>query len=196
MALLLIVLLTGCAKYDFVIVEPEALKQRISEEPVRIETANLTYHMQARTNALVIQVFNPSAQPIQLLGERSHVVDAYGYSRPINSAVIGANAYAQFMLPPAQPYYTVYRPYWGHGYYADPYPYGYPVYGRPFPHYYSPTIYRGGYYHDVEYIEYSDPNDPANWVWKGDTSARLSLTYQREDNSTFREEFTIRKVKR
>lgn len=189
-------LLTGCAKYDFVIVHPESLEQRISEVPVRIETANLTYHMQARTNALIIQVFNPSAQPVQLIGNRSFVVDPYGYSRPINSAAIGANAYAQLMLPPAQPYYTVYRPYWGPGYYAGAYPYGHYGYGRPFSSHYSPTVYRGGYYPDLEYIEYNNPNDPGIWAWKGNTSVRLSLTYQREDNSTFRDDFTIEKVKR
>lgn len=196
-------LLAGCAKYDYQITQPEALATRITDVPTRIDAGELTYHMQSNANRLVIQIFNPSAQSVQLLGDRSFVVDPGGFSRPIGPATIAGNAYSQLMLPPPRPYYEHYGPRWGgYGHYAGGYGYGYggayyrsAMYGAYGPHY-RPLYFPGIDPFDPEIVVYNDPNNAMHWEWSGETAIRLSFTYRREDDSTFRDEFTIQRVKR
>lgn len=184
-------MLAGCAQFDFQITQPPALSQRITKQPAQLTTGNVNYQMRASEGRLVIGISNPGAQTLRLLGDRSYVVDPSGYSHPLMPRTIGPGAYARIALPPLRPYYRSYAARWGYFGYGPPY---YPYYS-PYYYGYYPAPYYDAFPNGYAYGGY-DQNNDHYWDWNGQSEVRVSLVYQREDNTTFRDEFTIQKMKR
>ncbi len=175
-ALISVVLLAGCSSYSFQITKPDKLATLITETQVRVQTANLTYRMQAKENRLVLLAFNDTEQAIQLLGERSFVVDPRGASHPLRSQAIAPHSYAKLILPPLLPRFE-----------RNP----------SFQFGIGTAVSRRG--NDeatpVRRMALYEEADAYYWDWDGASPIRLSIAYQRSDGTTFTDEFTIVKVK-
>src|SRR5678815_3269492 len=79
-------LATGCARYEYDIVLPQDLTGHIGTKDDLVFTRDpLEYRLRTADNRLVIQIYNPTKEPITLLGDRSLVVDAGGQSHPLPS---------------------------------------------------------------------------------------------------------------
>jgi hypothetical protein len=194
---LLTLVLAGCARYEYHIVEPADQQMRIGREVRTLPIEPLEYSMQTYDNRLVVHVRNPLAEPVQLLGHESYVVDPHGQSFPLRTQTIAPGSYVKLILPPMPP--RIYRggprfgvgvglrvhhyrrhhyPYWG---YYDPFFYPY------HPAFYPPA-YDGPHYLDVGSL------DPTYWEWRGQTTVRILLRYLR-GNQRFGHEFVIDRVR-
>src|SRR5690242_1464878 len=100
---LLASVLIGCARYDFQVIKPDTLATRVTQTASRIQTPNMVYYMQAYENRLVVQIHNGEQAPVELLGEKSFVVDPHGISHPLRSITIAPDSSAKLILPPLRP---------------------------------------------------------------------------------------------
>lgn len=173
--LLTALLLTGCARYDFRIVEPQSLSQTITAVQTRITTENMRYDMIAKENRLVMLATNPAGQPVELLGAKSYVVDPVGASHPLRSQTIPPNSYMKLILPPLRPRFEQQNPQF--------------MFGVGTQTSQAPASSTAPLRLDI----YEDVNN-YYWDWDGSAPIRLSLTYQRVDGSTFTDSFMIDKV--
>jgi hypothetical protein len=133
-------------------------------------------------NRLVVRVFNPTEDPIELLGDKSTVVAPTGQSHPLRGQTIAPRSHAKLILPPRRPRaYNSAGPTFGVGVgmRVDARDRGYPD-----DHFgYAPR-----------YVTVYDGGNALYWDWNGETEIRLTLVYQR-DEKTFRHEFVIRRQK-
>jgi hypothetical protein len=174
-------LLVGCARYDFQIVQPAPLAQRITQVQTRVNTEHMAYDMVAKENRLVILAFNHTDAPVQLLGDKSFVVDPQGASHPLRSQTIAPKSYAKLILPPLRPRFEQ-SPQWhfgvgtviGQG--SAPAPSPSPVSTTP------------------RYLDIYEDQDNFYWHWDGQAPIRLSITFQQSDGTVFADQFTIEKV--
>ena len=189
---LALVLIGGCTHYGYDLVRPPDLARHVgSKEDAVFEYAPLTYRLRAVENRLVMRIFNPTGDPITLVGERSYAVDPGGQSHPLRGQTIAPNTFIKLILPPMRPYYyesspnfgfglglgfgSVYRRPWGY------YPWGYPGY---YPYYYD----------EPRYITYYDESDATYWDWEGQTDARIHLVFH-QGQKMFEQEFLFHRVK-
>jgi hypothetical protein len=174
-------LFTGCATYEYELVSPAQFATHIprkSEVRVRIEP--LEYGFVTFENHLIVRIFNPTNDPIQLLGTHSAAVDPNGESHPLRTQTIAPGTFIRLILPPPRP--TVYDP-------GPQIGFGIGVFraaGRP--GYWD--SYASGIYEEPRYYTVFDTADSSFWDWEGETTARLLLTFQRGPG-TFHEEFTF-----
>lgn len=171
---LLVAALTGCSRYDFQIVKPDSLAQRITGTASRLQTPNMSYMMQAYENRLVVQVQNRESAPVELLGEKSFVVDPEGVSHPLRSLTIAPDSYAKLILPPLRPRFEHRGFTFGVGAQVDAGEVAQPL---------TPL------YMDV----YAD-TDAYYWDWDGKRPIRLRLVYRKASGAEVADEFTIDKV--
>jgi hypothetical protein len=171
----LILALTGCAHYEFDLVQPPPLAQHIGDSQMRVVKVDpLEYRMQSAENRLVIEIFNPTQESIVLLGRLSSVVDPVGESHPLMDRAIPPGSFIKLILPPMPPEAEANGPTVNIGFGASS--------GRrdsddqPV---YLDTVYAG---------------NPYLWNWPGEGDVRLSLIFQR-GNANFRQEFTFHKRK-
>lgn len=187
-------LLGGCAKYEFDLVSPPDLRRHIAGKVDTVAKAEpLEYRMRTVDNRLVIRVFNQSDDNIQLIGERSSVVDPNGQSHPLRGGPIAPHSFLKLIIPPPRPQVYNSGPTFGVGV-------GVGVSNRryrhsPHYHYHDP----GGAqyhnrYHEPAYLSVHDESDSYYWDWKGEGEARLTLVFQRGDKE-FRQEFAFRRIK-
>jgi len=183
LALLGAILATGCKTYDYRIVQPANLAQRITgDNVVTVRYDPLEYRFARHRDRLGITIANPTDDRITLLGDRSYVVDPKGETHPIRGRVIAPHSYTRMLQPPVPASVQVTAPYygWGPGFYTG---FGYPY--APFydDFYYGPAT---AYYHIVT---------PYDWKWDVGP-ARFRFTCQR-NNSFFDHNFEIvREVER
>jgi hypothetical protein len=179
--LLCTLLLTGCATYEYDLVLPEQFATHIGrKQDVRITIDPLEYRFRSVDNRLVIRIFNPTKDPIELSGAQSSAVDPHGESHPMRSQTIVPGTFIKLILPPPRP--TIYEtgPHFGFGFgigtrFHDPF--------------YAPF----GFYDEPRYYTlYSADN--YYWDWPGESTAQLHLTFHRADQS-FRHEFTFHRRK-
>lgn len=99
----------GCAKYQFSIVEPTDLAGDIERNGDRaVSRPPLEYtFFDLRSAALGLRIANTTDDPVQLLGERSYIVDPDGQTHQMSGGTIAPRSYIEFALPPAV---RVYRP--------------------------------------------------------------------------------------
>jgi hypothetical protein len=212
LALLLSLLLAGCTHYEFDIIHPPQLTQHVGTKSDAIATLDpLEYRFRSYEDHLIIRVFNPTDEPIKLLGDQSAVVDPEGQSHPLRSATIESHSFVKLILPPApiiveptgprigiglgvraeapttadQPLYLMTH---GRRYHRGYYPRYYGFYGWRA---YDPWFY--DYYSPRYYVLY-DENDTTYWDWRGETEVRLALAFER-NGKTFRDEFEFKRVK-
>lgn len=158
----------GCARYEYDLVEPADLARHIggaADEHVSLEP--LHYILRSYENRLVMRIENPLDEPIQLLGEKSYVVDPSGQSHPLRSQTIAPKTFIKLILPPPRPYYREDGPYFGIGVGVSSARWGrYPAYDAwvwDEPRYY--TIY--------------NESDAGWWDWEGETDVRMMLVFAR-----------------
>ena len=144
-------------------VQPGQSPQLIGEQPVTVVYEPLRYHVSRHDEQLVLQIENPTANPVNLVGQKSYVVDPAGESRPIRGRSIAPHSYVQMRLPPTRQTMTTYG--YGPGYYG---PYG--------PYWYYPY---GPYYYPYTYAQSFELVTPYDWKWQqGDVRLQLSYSYQ------------------
>jgi hypothetical protein len=180
-----IAFLTGCARYEFEMIEP-APALHVGERDERIIKIDpLEYHLRAVEGRLVMQIFNPTDDPITLLGDRTYVIAPSGQSHPVRGQTIAQHSFIKLILPPMRPYYREDGPHFaigvGIGRAYGPWPYhGYPYY------------YNSYYYDEPRYIAYYDPADATYWNWPAEWNATVHLQFQR-DTATFAQEFVFQR---
>jgi hypothetical protein len=161
---------TGCARYEYDIVNPPDLARHIGEKHDEVVQAGpLEYRMRSYESRLVVDVFNPTGDPVTLAGERSFVVAPNGQSHPFRTQTIGPSAFVKLILPPMRPYYRAGGPTIGFGVGVGL------SRGR-----YGPGYSRFGAigYDEPQYFTYYDESDATYWTWEGETDARVHLMYQ------------------
>ena len=171
-------LVTGCARYEYAVVQPPELATHVDRDGAVIDQPPLVYHLVSYDNRLVIRIENPGDQPVQLVGERSWIVSPDGESRPLPTQAIAPQSHLKLILPPMQPTATRVGPSIGFGIGASS---GGRVgtgvgVGMP--------LRSGHYTHD----------DHAYWDWRGQTEVRMHLSYER-DGERWEHDFTFLRQK-
>lgn len=177
--LLLFALIPGCATYQFDIIQPPTPDRQIrDDQPTRLPIDPLEYRLQADEGRLVMLIFNPTPDPIELLGNKSTVVDPDGHSHPLRDQTIAPGSFVKEIFPPMRLFQDPSGPTWHFGVgtiigAADP-----PAYG-PYPTLMDAAGDPGIYF----------------WDWQGESEVRMTLVYERED-STFSHFLVFHRVKR
>ena len=211
MLLSVLLLAVGCTHYEYDLTRPADFAQHIGvKEDVTMSLDPLEYRFRSYEDHLIIRIYNPTDDPIQLLGPQSSVVDPKSQSHPLRSATIESHSFVKLILPPPPPYVEAYGPTIGVGFgmRAKSANDDHPIYlmmdgGRRFHRFHREFIGGWGWsYWDPWYYDYYAPryyvlydeNDTTYWDWKGETEVRMALAYQR-NGKTFRDEFEFRRVK-
>ncbi len=169
---------TGCASYDYQIVEPASLTHRITDQPVTVSYEPLQYSMSRYKDRLGMTIINPTAERVTLRGDRSYVIDPRGESHPVRGRTLGPRSYSAMLWPPVPASGTmVYPGFYGPGWWGwGPYPYpGY--WGGFYPDYYGPTT------------SYYQIYTPFDWKWK-EGQAHMHLSYE-QNGRHFDHDFVI-----
>jgi hypothetical protein len=183
-------LLAGCAHYEYDLTSPPDLSRHIGTKSDEvIQRDPLEYRLRTAEDRLVMSIFNPTDDPITLLGDRSYVVAPSGQSHPLRNQTIAPHTFVKLILPPMHAYYRDTGPTFGIGFGLSS-GYGY----RGFRHY--DPFFHGFYdYGYPRYISYYDPSDATYWNWEGETDVRLHLVFER-DKKNFSQDFTFHRKKR
>jgi hypothetical protein len=104
-AVLIVLLLTGCARYGYEVVSPEQFQMTVPAQQADsfIERDLMSYALQTADSRLVLRAYNHSDAPVTLLGAESFLVDPQGQSHPLTSMTIAPQSFIRFILPPLQP---------------------------------------------------------------------------------------------
>ena len=176
-------LATGCARYEYDIVSPADLQAHIGTKSDTTTTVDpLIYRWRTVDNRLVVRIFNPTNDPIQLLGEKSTVVAPTGESHPLRGQTIAPQSHAKLILPPRRPRVYNRGPTFGVGVgmRVDARDRGYPYYND--------------HLDEPRYLAVYDDDNALYWDWNGQTEIRLTLVYQRNEE-LLRHQFVIRRRK-
>src|SRR5687768_7678495 len=93
--------LAGCAKYEYDLVQPSEPAAHVgTKDWVTAPMDPLSYRLITVDSHLVMQIHNPTETPVQLLGDRSTLVDPQGESHPLKSQTIAPQSFAKLILPP------------------------------------------------------------------------------------------------
>ena len=179
---------TGCAKYEYDILEPQDHAGHIgskSDHDVTVEP--LMYRLRAYDNRLVMRIYNETDDPIHLQGDRSFVVDPEGQSRPLRSQTIAPRSFIKLIFPPVRPYWNT-GPSVGFGV-------GYVASSSDCKGSNANVVYRPAFYDQPRYYSLDD-GGVVYWDWRGEGSVRVTLVYQREGaNETFSQSFSFQRKK-
>jgi len=208
--ILSLLLAVGCTHYEYDLVRPADAAQHIgTKADVVVPIEPLEYRFRSYEDHLIVRVFNPTDDPIQLLGAQSTAVDPKGQSHPLRSATIESHSFVKLILPPVPAYVDPYGPSIGIGFgmSAQARDENRPLYlmnsGGQHRHFHRGVgRYNGWSYWDPWYYDYYAPryyvlydeNDTTYWDWHGESEVRLALVFERNDK-TFRDEFVFRRVK-
>lgn len=175
----------GCARYEYDLVQPGDLARHIGsagDEHVSLEP--LRYILRSYDDRLVVRIENPTAEPIQLVGEKSYLVDPSGQSRPLRSQTIAPQTFIKLILPPPRPYYREDGPTFGIGF-------GVGVsnarWGR------NPS-YDAWMWDSPRYYTLYNDADAGWWDWEGETDVKLTLVFARSQQ-TFSHSFVFHRKK-
>ena len=180
---------SGCARYEYDLVEPADLACHIGRgEETAVRLGDVDYRLVSYDNRLVIRIINPTDLALELLGEESFVVDPHGESRPLRGVTIAPDSFAKVIFPPLREY--VYDP-------------G-PRLGIGFGIGISSAVGRrgavgsglgGGVYDSPRYLGVRD-DGRYHWDWDGESSVRVRFSYRfRDEQRTFHHDLVFRRVK-
>jgi hypothetical protein len=165
---------SGCAHYEFDLTRPPDFARHIGDQKQERFTRDpLEYRMQSAEGRLVIEIFNPTNDTIQLIGRQSSVVDPNNQSHPLLDQTIAPSSYAKLILPPMRPQATPTGPSIG------------------------VNISSGGSQPDWNNQDWprnstaADAGSPLYWDWEGDGDVRLTLVFRRGNDQQFQHEFTF-----
>lgn len=164
LVLLLIALVgPGCATYEYNITQPDNLRGHIPQKTDRIVKIDpLEYHFRSVDNHLVIRTFNPTADPIILLGDRSTVVAPDGQSHPLRTQTIAPGSFIKIIFPPIQPKAFIQDPILGVGIGA--------------------RVDAADYDLGPRYLYVDNPDELLYWDWNGETDITATFMYRRGSN--------------
>jgi hypothetical protein len=183
-----LLLLSGCATYEYGIYQPPPLARHISSKAqTTLFYDPLNYTFQAVDNRLVIWINNPTGDPITLVGERSVIVDPDGQSHPLRSQTIAPGSFIKLILPPLRPYAFGYGP----GYYVGSSGFIVRHGSRRGGVYVNDGYYYGN---DPCYMTIYDPGDPTFFQWQDQTDVRMTLAFERL-GKTLEHTFAFHRVK-
>jgi hypothetical protein len=176
---LLSLLCCGCATYGFDVVQPAVADRAIGGDQWTSVTIDpLVYKLRADEGRLVMQIFNPTGDAIELLGDKSTVVDPDGQSHPMHSETIAAGSFISEVFPPMEDETQS-----GAGYqYGAAAVVGSPGYIPP----------QG--YGPAGAAAAASPDAAYYWDWNGEAEVRMTLVYGR-GNSNFSHAFMFQRVK-
>ena len=196
LSLLLLLLSSGCAHYEYDLVNPPDLARHIgTAADAVVQVDPLEYRLRTYENRLVMSIFNPTPDPITLAGDRSYVVDPAGQSHPLRIQTIAPGTFIRLVLPPMRPGYYQSSPNIGIGFgvgfgvgysrFYGGHRYGYRGFG------YDPF-----FYDEPRYYTYYDESDNTYWNWEGQTAVRMHLVYMRAGGrEPFTQDFTFARKK-
>jgi hypothetical protein len=169
------VILGGCTNYVYDVTPSGAPPLRVpGDRFVTVPQGPLDYRLRTSDNHLVVQVWNPTTEPVRIIGEKSVVVDPRGRSHAVRPQTIAPGSYVRFILPPvlrtvsAGPSYSVgfgvgggywggRRGHWRGGYYSG---------------FYDPFWFDQPRYYAVV------DGEQSYWEWDGPGEARLILVIE------------------
>jgi hypothetical protein len=194
-ALMLMLSGTGCAKFQYSVVEPSNLAHTIGKQPIHLTCEPLEYQLADLDDRLGIQITNPTDKAVTLSNTKSYLIDPHGTSRPLTGGTIGPRSHVDISLPPSP---TILRPgpssSFGMGLGFGHYPY------RSY-HRRSPFGLGFGFGYDYPFYDpfYEPPArsyrvlTPEHWEW-GMGEVRLHLNYERPEEA-FEHDFTFRRTR-
>jgi hypothetical protein len=174
MGIVAMLLCSGCAHYEFDIVQPlPSHVARHSETHISIDP--MVYRMRSIGGRLVIWIENPKSDPIVLVGRRSVAIDPWGVSHPLEEQTIAPGSFIKLTIPPQPP----------NGQAPPPPPNG-PFSSTDQPGYIRPNGYGGTSPVAAESLRY--------WDWNDESEIQMNLVFQRGDK-TFTQTFLVRRVR-
>ena len=197
---LLAALASGCARYEYDVVQPPELAGHVGEDAwVALRRSNdLEYRLRASDGRLVMLIYNRGGRTVRLTGAESAVIDPGGESHPMYSATIPPGTFAKRIFPPPPLRVNRYGPSIGFGVgYAGASRVRVPSHRHAVRHRPYPYHAHAGHFHDFEPAYYTvyDPNDRTHFAWPGESSVRFLFAYRPEGGEPFRHEFLIRRRK-
>lgn len=181
-------LMTGCARYQYAIVEPGHLARTLDEEGTRVNYEPLEYDFAVRDDILSMAIANPALQPVNIVADKSYIVSPEGQSYPVSvSGSIAPRSFTAMLLPPqpvvyrSEPRFSI-----GFGIGSGAY-YGGPYVSHGFGYHFYDSIYEGP-------RDYYPVNLPNYWTWKTG-QVRLRLAYEQGTNNAFTHDFVIERRK-
>lgn len=175
----------GCARYEYDITRPTDLVGHIgakTDQTVRRDP--LEYRFRTLDSRLVVRIFNPTDTPVTLLGQRSSAVDPDGQSHPLTTQTISPQSFIKLIIPPTRPRLERTGPSIGIGIGT--------MIGSTRRHRYGSGF--SDFDDDPQYLAVYDDDNALYWDWNGETSVRLTLSYQ-QGEKTFDHEFVIARRK-
>src|SRR5450432_2095764 len=101
---LIVLLLAGCASYEYDITRPPELATHIGSKTEAIVPRDpLEYRLIAVEDRLVMNIYNPTDDTITLVGPQSSVVDPNGQSHPLRTQTMASHSFVKLILPPQPP---------------------------------------------------------------------------------------------
>ena len=186
-------LLVGCTNYNYIVTDSKHLSQRVSKDTqTTLKIDPVIYGMVVKENRLVLTIKNTLADPVELLGTKSTVVDEKGQSHPLRSQTIAPNAFVKLILPPLRPRFET-APSGGFmfGMHARRESSAVPDAAEP------KSLRAPVATHSAEpiYLDYFSDTDPYYWDFDGESEIRLLLTYQKADGTVWTDQFVIQRQK-
>jgi len=175
--------IAGCARYQYVLVQPSQFTRSITEERTRVAYPPLEYEFAEEDDSLMMAVINPGQEPVRIVPSKSFLVSPDGESHPLPASSIAPRSYRALLLPPEPPAYRA-SPSFSIGFGVGHY-WGGPHFGTGFG------------YHDYWYggpREYYQANSPDYWGWETGP-VRMRLSFEQGSTNTFEHDFVIERRK-
>lgn len=169
-------LCTGCATIEFD-ATPEGAAQPVrvgNDQDVQIALAPLQYRMRADEGHLIVWIENPTNVAVELVGDKSAVVDPQGDAHPLRDQMILPGESVKAVFPPV---------------YEGPAPQPPSAAGTGIQPYDRP-----GFITVPDDWENEESRD-ATWQWDDGAEIDLNLVYQRGQQQ-FEQHFSIRRVRK
>jgi hypothetical protein len=183
---LIVCISAGCTQYEYDITRPPDLAMHVGRKAeTRFARDPFEYRMQSADSRLVINIENKTDDSIQLLGDRSSVVDFNGQSHPLRSQAMAPHSFIRLILPPLRP--TVRRTGTTFGIGV-----GTRIGDRRRLH--DDGFLDSDPFDDPMYLTVVDDDNALFWDWSGEGQIRLLLAFDRK-GETFTHEFVIARVK-
>lgn len=173
--LLISILTGGCARYEYDLVGPGNAQHIGSQSDTVLHVDPLIYRLRSYDNHLVIRIFNPTPDAIQLRGDSSAIVDSNGQHHPLTAQLIAPDAYIKLILPPLPPDTA-----------AGPPPVNPGI---------GPDADFGPRVNDILYPPMRYANDGKYWDWEDEGTVRMNLTFQRSNQPPFTQTFLFTRQK-
>jgi hypothetical protein len=163
----------GCARYEYDVVSPQPAAGHVGRKGDHSFALDpLEYKLRTVDNRLVVRVYNPTSEPVTLLGGRSAAVDPDGQSHPlITQTIAPGGSFIKLILPPPRPRVYGGGSTFGIGVGVGTYPHHH--------HHHRSSIDSWPDDDGPRYMTVYDDNDTYYWDWKGEGQARLNLVYAR-----------------